>query len=263
MGACFSAVTQSPLDIITFPLVMLAVCSLLPLAVIAIFRPGFAARGIGLSWLLFLIAAFCSINWRATERPSLQDLAIFVTSCFALPGAIVTLLLFASSPPLSPGAVPVLPEVSGHPAKAAYGRAGVRQTVVDGSPLGTSGRKRLAKWVAVILGAGIGLLRFQTAWHLAIEAPSGLGWTAVGHTAPWLAAVPLAILGLWKPRWAAYGYWLCFLVLLSTPLRALRKLGDLVGFLLFPGMMALPLALVALLFYYASDTAPPDTADVP
>lgn len=134
------------------------------------------------------------------------------------------------------------------PAQATHAGLAVER----GGALDPATRKRLAKWVALILGVAVGLWRFQWAWQAALHAPRGLGWTAFGFTTPWLAAVPLAVLGLCKPRWAAYGFAASFLIRMATPLRAAQSLGDVLGYLLFPGLLALPFALVAVLFFYAS-----------
>ncbi len=96
MGAFFSAVFQTPLEILTFLVGIPAALTVLPLSVVAIFRPRFAARAIGVSWLLFLIAVFVSLKWRQIGSPSLTEVAMFVLWFFALPGSVVALLMRAA-----------------------------------------------------------------------------------------------------------------------------------------------------------------------
>lgn len=250
-GAFFSAVMQTPLDVITFPVGILAAVSVLPLAVVAIFRPRLAARGIGLSWLTFLIASLPSVSWGAVAPMTSLDLVRFTFWFFALPGGIVALLLRSAPKDASPATALVKGAASGPPTEAPRTRAGAEPAVNPGGALELPSRKRMAKWVAIFLGVALGLWRFQWAWHSAVHAPQIIFWMTACNATAWLAAAPYALLGIWKPRWAAYAFVACFLALVASPVLTTFNFGDVFGYLPFTGLQALPFALVAALFFYA------------
>jgi len=74
----------------------------------------------------------------------------------------------------------------------------------------------------------------------------------VGAAASLLTLLPLTILGIWKPRLAAYLLGASFVIALAYPMLGPQSAGDVLGYLLFASVPALPIALVAGLLLYAS-----------
>ncbi len=227
MSACFSGLAETPRQSFFLLIALLAMLSVLPLSVAAVARPHFAGRGIAVAWLSYNIAVFGSMGWArivAAPRGGLAELVLFTT---ALPLTVVWLLLRA---PTS--------EASKRPVAAESAAA--------------ADRKRLAKWIGLALGLGLGAWQFRFAWRFLHGPLGGNSWMVAGSALPWLAAVPAAILGFWKPRLAGYVFIGCFLVSASALLPGARTFGDALGFLLFDGALALPFLFVAALLFYAS-----------
>jgi hypothetical protein len=236
------------LDFVLLLLATLALLSVLPIGLVSVFKPRFAAHALAGSWLVLMLSAYGSIRWSEVD-PSLSasDFVRPLILWFALPIGLVALLLYAS-----PLGAPVEAQVSGQPPQATRERAGAGAPAERDSALESASRKRMAKWVALILGVALGLWRFQWAWHSTVHAPQIVLWMAACNATPWLVAAPLALLGIWKPRWAAYAFGACFLAPLVSQLLPMHSLGDAFGYLPFTGLQALPFALVAALFFYAS-----------
>jgi MFS family permease len=252
MVACFSAVTQTPRQGFFMVIGTLAMFSVLPLSVLAITKPRTAGRGIAVAWLAFNIAFFGSMPWKQLLVGGLAGFAYVAVWFFALPLTVVA-LLHRASPAMTPASTQSAEEaVPDQPMETTHGRVGAEAGSERGNTLDQESRKRLAKWVALVVGVAIGLWRLRSAKYLVVLAVRSHSLATLGFAAPVLAAIPLAALGLWKPRWAAYGFATCFLILLASPLRAAHSLGDVLGYLLFMGIPALPFALVAVLFFYAS-----------
>ena len=72
-----------------------------------------------------------------------------------------------------------------------------------------------------------------------------------------LALLPLTLLGAWKPRLAGYLLAASFVVALAYPMRGAQGLGDAFKYLFWAGTPALPMALVAALYFYASTGSQP------
>jgi hypothetical protein len=253
MTSCFSTVTDTPRESFFALIGILSMLSVLPLALVAIIRPRFAGRWIAVAWLSYHIAVFGSMPSKEWLSYFLQGWADSLFWEFALPLTIVALLLRAAPAAAIPEVVPSEGVLPSQPSEAAHERAGPGAAVEREVVLDPASRKRMAKWIAIVLGVWIGLWRFQWAWHFAL-ALRDRGWVmaAFGSAAPWLVAAPLAVLGLWKPRWAAYAFGACFLAILASPLLITHSLGGVFGNLPFTGVPALLFALVAALFFYAS-----------
>ena len=200
-----------------------------------------------------MVAAFSSIPWRESAAWSLSDLLRPLLWWFVLPIGVAALLLYGSSPGTAAS-------TKGEEKKEGQGdlRTGgpsiVKQaitTFVDA--LVPSDRRHQAQWAGVIVGILAGSRLFYGGAHLALRTARIHDWiSTAGITASSLALLPLAILGIWKPRVAASILAASFVVALAYPMWAAHGIGNMVAYLPWAAIPALPMALVAGLFLYAS-----------
>ena len=246
MGAFFIANNIRTLqDLATTLAPILALLSVLPLGVVAIFRPRLAAHGIALCWLALMIVAYGSLPWRETASWSLSDVLHPVLFYFPPALCLVALLLYGAGPAPDHG-------VPGGAEGATASVVECRMTRLAGF-LGLGVRARHAQWGAVVLGILVGGWRLRSGATLALRFGAVHDWVGViGVAASSLVVLPLAILGIWRPRVAAYLLAASVVVALAYPMRAARGLGDVLAYLVWASVPALPLALVAGLFLCAS-----------
>jgi hypothetical protein len=90
---------QTPLGIILYVSANGALVSMLPLAVVAIFRPRFAAHALACSFLILYVSGFATLNWREMDpQPALSHVVSDVWWYFGLPIGTLGLLLYGSVP---------------------------------------------------------------------------------------------------------------------------------------------------------------------
>jgi hypothetical protein len=98
MQAFFVGTAKTPLELVLFLALVLAAFSVLPLGVVAIFRPRLAAHGIGLCWLVLMVVGYGSVPWGTTASWSLTDLLEPLLLYFPPTIGIVALLLYGAGP---------------------------------------------------------------------------------------------------------------------------------------------------------------------
>lgn len=252
---------ETVLELVLFLILILGTLSVLPLGVLAVFRPRIAAHGIGFCWLIVIVAAYGSVPWRESVAWSVSDLLPMLLWWFALPIGMVALLLYGSPPEAAASAKSIEEKGSRVDREVVPPSVPERGISKLAGALVPRDRHRRAQWAAVILGILAGSRHLQGGAHLALRTVRIHDWiNTAGISASSLALLPLTILGIWKPRLAAYILLACFTVALAYPVRASHGLGDMLAYFPWVAMPALPLAFVAGLFFYA--VSPSERSDI-
>lgn len=228
------------LGVVMWLLGSLAALSLLPLAILSIFRPRLAARGILTSYVILLAAGTAE--------------AVRMKSRLYLSGSnIAGALVFSLLPPCLIAMLLLYPFGSRDAAAAPPWRwfGGLADRIVS------AGRRQHARWAAVALGVLAGVWRFPLGVHLTSESLRlGYWLQSLGEMAMSLAFLPLSALAIFKPRLAAYAAAVSLASGLLCPLSLLRpphlSLEGLMTTLLLNLLFGLPLVLLTGLLFYAS-----------
>lgn len=243
---------KTPNELALFLLSMFALLSLLPLGVLAIFRPRLAARGIGICLATVIISAYGSIPRTEIISRSVFDFLQPFLWWVALPIGILALLLYGAGPPTEHK-----PSAGGEEIAACRARNGMGRL----THIGFGTRLRNAQWGAVFLGVFAGGWRLWVSFPLVRRFALAHDWVGtVGAGVSALVLLPLTLLGIWKPRLAAYLLAGSLLLALAYPMHGAQNQGSALAYLLWVCVPALPVALVAGLFFYASsspDRCPP------
>jgi hypothetical protein len=259
MGGFFEANTKSDPDFLLMVLSVLAMLSVLPIGVIAVFRPRFAAYAVATAWLVLMVSACVSIryyehvNWGEIWRSApISELLRPLVWYLALPICIIALLLYGSTPEGRAAAVDVrTPDDAEGESTSTSAAMEAKPKIPDAQA--RVDRRRQALWAGVILGVLAGAWHLRLGLSLALRFAGAHRWISVaGVTASSLTLLPFAIVGIWKPRLAGYLLAGSFVLAVVYPLLGARNLADAVVYLLWGGVPAVPLALVAGLLLYAS-----------
>lgn len=122
--------------------------------------------------------------------------------------------------------------------------------------------KNLVRWSGVLLGITLGAARFLVALRYSFLITRATGWLEIiGGLSVTLTLLPLSIVGIFKPRLAAYSLVGCLAIAVLTLFGSggfrLFASAGLVGFLRFVLAVALPYSAIAGLLLYASVTMRP------
>lgn len=250
MGAFFVGNARTVGGVVLWLLAVLALLSVLPLGIVAIFRPRRAALGIATSWAVLMISVSGSLQWEQMPRPeSVSELLRPLVLYLALPLVVVVLLLYGSGTT----AAHVGPKGSIPEEGAESSSTSKRALLAPFRVAAQRGPRWHAQWAAVLLGVLTGSFHLRVGVILAEKFARSHEWFSVaGVAASLLAPLPLAILGIWKPRVVGYLLVAGFALALVYPTLDAQNLGDALAYLAWASLLALPLPLTAGLFLYSS-----------
>ncbi len=228
--------------------------TLLPLSILAIFRPRTAAYGVLAALALFLVGIFRLPSGVAENRKvNLLGLGLVIL----VPSALAGLLLWAVADDgkMASGAGGDRGHLDLSEERLGSSSMGVWRRKLVGS-LTAIDRRKQARWAAVTLGTFAGAWQFRlglSSVARSIRAGDWVGVFGIGSTVATL--LPLSIFAIFKPRLAAYGAVLSLIAALAYPIIVFEprqyRIGDVLVGLFSCLLPDLPLAAVAALLIYA------------